>query len=340
MMNRYQTMRTLIDPSLRQTVHANGTIDIELLPAATPVDEVVQRYRTTPFDHAGSWPVRMGLVVDGDHCTHAVLVMSHMVLDGAGGVTMMTETTARVTTPVAGLAPLEQARQQALPAARRHNEAALRHWERSLRGVSPVTLPADPQTPRYRTGVFRSAALPAALRAGDSAAGLLAAFAMAFAEVTGVETVPFRLMSSNRFRPGLDGVVCPVSQNGLCVLPTDGGFGTVAGRARAAAMTAYKYAYYDRRDLDALLAGIPDDLDVNFNDRRFGGSLRPVTAPAATEFVWQTAGDEPMSGLFVSADGTDDVIELTVTLDTHFMSPAAAVALTYAMERIAVEACR
>ncbi|GAA3198574.1 hypothetical protein GCM10010532_017500 [Dactylosporangium siamense] len=350
LMGRYQSMRTRFagDPP-RQIVHDHGTIDLEVT-TADPED-VARRYRATPFDYATEWPVRMAAVVDGDRCTHAVLVMSHLVFDGAGALVMMAETAGRTTAPVRGVAPLEQARQQALPAAQRHNAAALRHWETRLRQIPVPAMPPsrDARSPRYHHGVFRSTALPAALSAAaldhgtDTGAVLLAAFATAFAEVTGVAVLPLRLMASNRFRAELDGSVSPVSQNGLCVLDTTGDFGDVVRRARGAAMAAYKHAYYDRRDLEARVAAVVADrgpgvdLDVNFNDRRFGGSLRPVPRPAGpdSEFAWVSAHDDPQSGFFLSADGSDEVLELTLFVDSHFLAPDDAAAVLWAMETVA-----
>jgi hypothetical protein len=350
LMGRYQSMRTRFDGDPpRQIVHDHGTIDLEIT-TADPED-VARRFRTTPFDYATEWPVRMAAVVDGDRCTHAVLVMSHLVFDGAGAVVMMAETAGRTTAPVRGSAPLEQARQQALPAARRQHAAALRHWESRLRQIPvPVMPPSrDVRSPRYHHGVFRSTTLPAALLAAarehgtDTSAVLLAAFATAFAAVTGVLVLPLRLMASNRFRAELDGSVSPVSQNGLCVLDTTGDFGDVVRRARGAAMAAYKHAYYDRRELEARVAAVVADrgpgvdLDVNFNDRRFGGSLRPVPPPAGpdSEFTWVSAHDDPQSGFFLSADGSDEAMELTLFLDSHFLAPDDAVAVLHAMETAA-----
>lgn len=361
LMGRYQSMRTRFVPVAgddvpRQVVHDHGTIGLDVLDAAgrdaaAVAEDVARRFRTTPFDYAHEWPVRMAAVVDGDRCTHAVLVMSHLVFDGAGALVMMAETAARSTAPVRGTAPLEQARQQAQPAARRHHAAALRHWETRLREIPvPVMPPSrDVRSPRYHHGVFRSTALPAALAAAarghgtDTAAVLLAVFATAFASVTGVLVLPLRLMASNRFRAELDGSVCPVSQNGLCVLDTTGDFGEVVRRARGAAMAAYKHAYYDRRELEARIAAVAADrgpgvdLDVAFNDRRFGGTLRPVAAPAGpgSEFAWVSAHDDAQSAFFLSVDGTDEALEMTLYVDSHFLAPDDAAAVLWAMEATA-----
>jgi hypothetical protein len=355
LMSRYASMRTRLVPDgdgpPRQVVHGEGVITLEVLDDVDPAG-VEARYRGVPFDHAGEWPVRMAVVRTGGTCSHVVLVMSHIVMDGAGAVLMMAETDARSTAPVEGDSALEQARRQALPAGVRQNAAALRHWDTHLRAVpDPSLAPSrEVRKPRHWTGVLHSTVLPVALRDAARRAGaepapaLLAAFAMAFAQVTGIAVVPLRLVSSNRFRAGLAGVVAPVSQPGLCVIDTRGGFTDVLHRTRGAAITAYKYAYYNRLDLNTVLAAVLADLgpqyalDVSVNDRRLGGSLQDVPRPERSEFAWIAGGDEPSSALFVNVDGSDEAVAVTVYVDTRLLCLADTEAMLWAMESIAVAA--
>ncbi len=401
LMSRYESMRTRLVPSSSgppsQVVHGSGVHDLEVVSVGGGSAETVAaagsvaggsaeavaaavsvgggsaeavaaaveaRYRAEPFDHVHEWPVRMAVVRDATGCRFAVLVMSHLVLDGAGAVLMMAETDARTTAPAQGHSALEQARRQALPAGVRQNAAALRHWDTHLRAIpDPAIAPSrDVRSPRHWTGVLRSAVLPTALRAAALRAGLdpvtgpapalLAAFAVAFAQVTGVTVVPLRLVSSNRFRAGLADVVCPVSQAGLCVIDTTGDFATVLLRTRGAAMAAYKHAYYHRLDLDAVIAAVVADrgpqfdLDVSINDRRLsgvGGSAAGgvgVSLPDAprSEFAWVGSQDEPSSALFLNVDGSDDAATITMYLDSHFLAPADGEALLWALEKTAIEA--
>lgn len=355
LMSRYESMRTRLVPSGDgppcQVVHGSGEITIEVLDDADPSD-VESRYRGIPFDHAGEWPVRMAVVRTGGECSHAVLIMSHLVMDGAGAVLMMTETDARTDAPIEGHSPLEQARRQTSPSGVRQNAAALRHWDSHLRAIPvPQAAPSrDVRRPRHWTGVLHSTVLPSALRSValregvEPAPALLAAFAVAFAQVTGVGVLPLRLVSSNRFRAGLAGVVAPVSQMGLCVIDTAGSFTDVLHRTRPAAITAYKYAYYNRLDLDAVIAAVVADLgpqfalDVSVNDRRLGGALQDVPRPARSEFAWVASGDEPSSALFVNVDGSDEAVAITVYVDSHFLAPADVEAVLWAMERVAISA--
>jgi hypothetical protein len=294
----------------------------------------------------------MAVVRSAGVCRYAVLIMSHLALDGAGAVLMMAETEARTAAPVQGHSALEQARRQALPAGVRQNAAALRHWDTHLRAVpGPGLAPSrDVREPRHWTGVLRSTILPsallkAALRAGvEPAPALLAAFAIAFAQVTGVTVVPLRLVSSNRFRAGLAGVVCPVSQAGLCVIDTAGDFAGVLHRTRGAALAAYKHASYNRIDLNAVIAAVVAErgpqvvLDVFVNDRRLGGELQDVPRPERSEFAWTGRQDEPSRSLFLNVDGSDEAVAITVYVDSHFLAPADAEAVLWAMESVAVAA--
>jgi hypothetical protein len=361
LMGRYESMRTRLLPGGAglpwQVVHGRGEISLEVVDAgerdpAEVAAQVEARYLAAPFDHVNEWPVRMAAVHAGGECSHAVLVMSHLVLDGAGAVLMMTETDARTTAPVQGHSALEQARRQALPAGVRQNAAALRHWDSQLRAIpAPRVAPSrDVRSPRHWTGVLHSTTLPAALRVAALRAGsepapaLLAAFAVAFARVTGVTVVPLRLVSSNRFRAGLADVVCPVSQAGLCVIDTTGDFTAVVRRTQGAALAAYKHAYYHRLDLDAVIAAVVADrgpqldLDVSINDRRLGGALQDVPRPERTEFAWVGTQDEPSSALFLNVDGSDEAMAITMYLDSHFLAPDDGEALLWAMEAIAVAA--
>ncbi|GAA3218748.1 condensation domain-containing protein [Dactylosporangium siamense] len=355
LMSRYESMRTRLVPDgdgpPRQVVHGSGSIELEVLDDVD-AGAVEARYRDVPFDHANEWPVRMAVVRAGGVCRSAVLVMSHIVMDGAGAVLMMTETDARTTAPTEGHSALEQARRQALPAGVRQNVAALRHWDTHLRAIpDPGLAPSrEVRTPRHWTGVLHSTVLPSALREAalregvEPAPALLAAFAIAFAQVTGVTVVPLRLVSSNRFRAGLAGVVAPVSQPGLCVIDTAGDFAAVLHRTRGAAITAYKYAYYNRLDLNAVVAAVIADrgrqfaLDLSVNDRRLGGALQAVPRPARSDFAWVASGDEPSSALFLNVDGSDEAVEITIYIDTHLLALADAEAVLWAMERVAVAA--
>jgi hypothetical protein len=375
LMSRYQTMRTRVrfadDGRPRQVVSGSGEVVLQLVDAgdgddpARVAEELCRRYGELPFDFVTDWPVRMAVVRhDGVH-THLALTMCHLAIDGLGAVVMWRELSTHDSGPVNGMQPLEQVRWQRSPAGQRQNTAALRYWDRQLRSITAVegAASADPRQPRYWSGRFRSTALSLAVPAiarrtqDDSATVLLTVYALALARVRKVDPVVFRPVASNRFRPGLADVVCPVAQAGLYVLSVDDvGFDQMLPRARRAAMNAYKYAYVSRTDLDKLIDGVrsvrgPDldaDLNTFYNDRRIG--TREFTGPTPTPrqirdalphstFSWTAAQDDPFAHLFVHVDDVPDTAQLTIEFDTHHLSPGDAEALVRAMEAVAVDAC-
>jgi hypothetical protein len=362
LMSRYQSMRTLLrftDDGIRQVVHGAGEIDLEVVEAgaADPLEvalAVQHRFAGPDYDFATDWPVRMAVVCRDGTPTHLVVIMSHFVMDGTGASIMLAEGGRKETAPVDGMQALEQVQWQRSPAGQRQNAGALRHWESTLR-----TIPAqryagkgDPQTPRYWRGELSSAALAlgiasiAARTRVDAGAVALALYAASMARIGGVDPVATRLITSNRFRPGLSQVVAPVSQTALCMIDVgDAPFDEIVERARRAAMNAYKHSYYDRFALSEIIAATaPDtDLDCFFNDRRGPVQPSPATPEALhaalprTVFNWTMQRDEMYPRLFLNVDDEGpDMVRLHIEIDTHHMPPSAAEALLRAMESLAV----
>ncbi|MEV8515433.1 condensation domain-containing protein [Dactylosporangium sp. NPDC051484] len=376
LMNRYQPMRTRLrfDAEGRpsQVVSSSGEIALDVVAVddddpAEIAEAMRRRYEETDYDFETQWPLRMGAVTQAGLPTHLVMIMCHLVADGSGAALMIAELDARVTAPAKGMQPLEQARWQRSPAGVRQNEAALRYWERLLR-----TIPArrfagsdDPRQPRHWRGEFRSLALQLATqaiadRAGvDASAVLMAVYAVALHRMTGINPVVFRPTVNNRFRPGLADVVCTVAESGLCALDVAGvPFPEALTRTRQAAMTAYKHAYFHPVHLDDLIARVaqergPDfDIGCFYNDRRINtraASTGPAPTPTPeqirealcgshTTFRWMVQQDDPFERLFVHIDDVQDIMQITLFMDTHFVSPADAEAFLYGMEEVAVEA--
>jgi hypothetical protein len=53
---------------------------------------------------------------------------------------------------------------------------------------------------------------------------------------------------------------------------------------------------------------------------------------------WTIRQDDPFERLFVHIDDVPDTMQITVFMDTHFVSPADAEAFLHGMEEVAVEA--
>jgi hypothetical protein len=368
MMSRYPSARTRLrfdaDGRPSQVVAASGTITLEIVDAGGEDPSVVAesqrlRLQDAAYDFVEDWPIRMAAVRSGGVLSHLVVVMCHLVADGFGTQVLLDELGTRADSPVPELQPLEQARWQSCPSGQRQNTLALRHWEGILRGMPARRFPgtADKPEPRHWRGEFTSFALGPALRAVTeqtgvaSAPALLAVFAVALARVTAINPVVLRPMVNNRFRPGLDRVVCMLAQYGLCQLDVAGAsFAEVLDRARRGAMTTYKHAYYHPVELDELIHRVTAErggeleLPCYFNDRR-SGSDAPALAPqalrdAATRgaFVWTTRQDVPFEPLIVHVDDAGDAVRAIIFMDTHVLSPAGGEALLRGMEAAAVQA--
>jgi hypothetical protein len=369
MMSRFPSARTRLrfaaDGAPTQVVAASGEITLEIVEAggddpAAVAEAVRLRLQDTEFDFVEDWPIRMAAVRSGGALTHLVVVMCHLVADGFGTGVLLEDLATRVTTPIPAMQPLEQAAWQASASGQRQNTLALRHWDGILRGMPARRFPdtvAKPE-PRHWRGEFTSFALGPALRSVTEQTGvaaapaLLAVFAVALARVTGINPVVLRPMVNNRFRPGLDRVVCMLAQYGLCQLDVAGvSFAEVLDRARRGAMTTYKHAYYHPVELDDLVRRVVaergDDLELPcyFNDRRAADTGKGDGEPsllqeAATRgtFEWTTRQDVPFEPLIVHIDDIPDAVRAIIFMDTHVVSPADGEALLRGMEAVAIEA--
>ncbi len=370
LVGRYQTMRTRLrfpaGGRPRQTVHDRGEIVLEVVDAGeSDPDEAAQqlrlRYETTPYDFAGEWPVRMGVIRKDGALTHQVSIMCHLVTDAFGGAVMLREVGAGETAPPTGRSSLDQARWQRSPAGTRTNEAALRHWEGALRALTPPRhVSADPRSPRHWQGEFASPAMHEAVRAiaarvqVDTGPIVLALYAIASARVTGDHPVVTRPVVGNRFRPGLAGVVANIAQNSICLLDVAGAVDEAIERVRRTAVVAFKHAYFDPIALDELAARVSEDrgtdVDVRcfFSDRRLptsttapGPDPTPASVRAArslTTLEWVSKQDNPLETFMLYVENVPDTLRFTVFVDTHYLSPDEMEAVFRAMEDVAVAA--
>jgi hypothetical protein len=378
MMGRYQSMRTRIrrDPDGdRQVVAASGEIDLEIVDAAADEDpadvaeSVRQRFCDTDHDFTRDWPVRMAVVCQGGVPTHQVVILCHLVTDGFGALVIVREIAdldlvhgRTPVPPVTATDPMAQARWEASPAGQREHAAVLRHWESVLRAVPARRFPgpADPREPRYWRLDFDSPATLLAVRAirarttVDTPSILLALFVVAWARVSGVDPVVTRVIANNRFRRGLAETVSPITHTGLCVVPLgDTTFDEALATVHRRAIATYRYAYYDPRELDKLVArvsaerGEEIDLSCFFNDRRF--ATRDLTEQPPPDPAEITAAldrgrlrwsqqDKPVERLFVTLNDVPDMLAWELFTDTHHVSPADLEACARGIEALAVEA--
>jgi hypothetical protein len=327
---------------------------------------VRRRLEDTGFDLERDWPVRTAVIRHLGVPTHQVTVVCHLVADGFGATVLVGEVDRwrraghRLDTTPDGLPPLEQARWQRSPAGQRQCAAALRHWETMLHAIPARRFPGpvDPRRPRHWQAGFTSRALHLAAqviarRTGtDRSTVLLTAFAAGLTEATGIHPAVVRVVVSNRFRRPLAGTMSPVSQPALCVLDVAGlPFDEAVALTGRRALAAYKHAYYDPNQLDALIARVGrergEELDIAcyFNERRPQGaaSTDPVPDPAevraalaGTRFHWMARQDRPNERLFLTINDVADTVDLDICGDTEHLSPAMLETCVRTMESVAV----
>ncbi|GAA3451715.1 condensation domain-containing protein [Dactylosporangium matsuzakiense] len=368
-LERFPSMRTRLRlrdgrPPL-QVVAAAGTVEIEVVDAADDDDpwavaeQVSRRLHDTPFDFERDWPVRTAVIRHRGALTHQVTVVCHLVNDGFGGLVLAGEVArwhrGDTLDEPSAMSPLEQAEWQRSDAGRRQSAAALRHWEKILRTIDPKRFPGplDARTPRHWQARFTSRALhiaaqEVARRTGtDRTTVLLTAFAVALARATGVHPVVVRVVVSNRFRRALAESVSPVSQPALCVLDVaDRPFAEAVQHTGQRALAAYKHAYFDPDDLDALIARVSaergQDIDIAcyFNDRRVpapdAGAGNFQAALSETTFRWIARQDRSNERLFLTISADPDTVDLDICGDTEHIAPAALEACVRGMEAVVV----
>lgn len=374
--SRYQPMRTKLrfaeDGRPQQVLSDTGVTHIDVIDGDSwpkeDLDQLARQvqdwYQRTPYDFAGEWPLRVGVIRRRGELTHHIAIMCHIVSDGIGALVIAREAQERPPTPVSGMQPMEQARWQAGPAGQRQSAAAIRHWENTLQGVPLKRFPPTTERPepRHWRGDFTSPALRLATHAltaqsnVDSSQVVLTVFALAMARVTGVNPVVVRPMVSNRFRPGLADVVAMLAQYGLCSLDIAGiPFPEALAVTGRETMTAYKNAYYHPVKMAALIERIaaqrgPEfEMGAYFNDRRiqsrteFGQEPPPEPddiekALPRSEFRWTIKQHDPFEPLIVHVEDVEDAMNVVIFMDSHIVSPADGEGLLRTMEEIAAVA--
>ncbi|HEY3752576.1 MAG TPA: condensation domain-containing protein [Pseudonocardiaceae bacterium] len=378
-MNRHQSLRTHIvvgDDGVRaQHIATSGEVPLEIIDAGAtdPADvarQTMDQYYAEPFDYVDEWPIRMAAVRQGDAVKYIVAVYCHIAVDVHGvdalvkDLASMDPVTGEPTGPVLGLPPIEQVRLQRRPGAIRHSEAAIRYAERLVRDIPArrYNISADPREPRWWQINLDSRA---SYLAGRSIAArnkvhtnpvLLAAFAVAFSEITGINPAVAQLVVNNRFRPGLALAVAPISEACLGVIDVeDSTFDQVVSKAWQASTRAGKHSYYDPFRMEEMLAtvarerGEEIDIDCYFNDRRRAFLNPPSLEREPTRAEIEAAREETTLGwadpmelydhtMFFHINDIPDTFDYLMCADTHRLAPAEMETMMLRIEDVLVAA--
>ncbi|MFJ3217700.1 condensation domain-containing protein [Kitasatospora sp. NPDC086801] len=360
---------------LRQVVDAEGRLEVQVRRCTEGSDPVEtgarlhQELTALPFDTAAQWPIRVGVVEAGGSARYVSLVLSHTAVDGTGMNRLVADLTAlcQGTSPdelamirEPAQQPLEEAEFQASERGRRRDEGARKQFLRKLR-LAPARLfprPGEPATPSagFPNAVLRSPALPravervAAAHRVTSSSVLLAATAAMTARLSGSAEAVLNVVVSNRFLPELTNAVSVVVGDGLFHLPdATAEFSDIVRRTNAAAIGAYRHAYYDKLRLEAEIGqltaeGVPlADRSCVFNDTRELVPASPGTGTGddRTTLTWPVEF-EPRPGLTYALDAlqSPDALSLTMTADPAVLPRPAMERFLYGIEELILTEAR
>ncbi|EWM18217.1 condensation domain-containing protein, partial [Kutzneria sp. 744] len=311
LVRRHEILRTVYDllarPWPQQVVQPPAVPDVHV--AGDRPAELIKRLTEEPFDITKEWPIRAGVIADGDAVRRLHLVFNHLSLDDVSLGTLTAELdvvlAARIARrpiqlPPVVHQPVDLARHEATldPA------QSLDHWRRIA-----ARLPKDIYAGR-RTGAegsfaasFTVPSLLAIARAIASehkvwpSAVHLAAYAITVATYTGEPRVAFRMYTSQRESSGYENVLGCASYPTLVVIDTAGTFAEVlkAAAARVEEAMAYAHVPYDLVIELVAQAGEPRvESELNFLN------YAPRSCRARRDrFVWNA---EPVSWAKSGAD--------------------------------------
>jgi hypothetical protein len=357
---RHQSLRTRLlvegDGPPKQILFDSGEITLEVYQDDGDPQRLAgtirAEYEAAPWDQAADWPVRMAVIADGESAIYFIALYCHIAIDGYGFEALSADlanldpATGAHLAPVAGVQPLELARAQQEPAGLRQHNSSLRYWEKHLRVMEPQRFAREltPQDERWWEATLTTPATHLALAAVSARTKvhtgviLLAAYAVMLGHLSGRPVGMFRIVVSNRFRPGFAESVSNLAQAGLAVIDTTCcTFEEAIGRAWHSELAAGMHAYYHPKDMWPLIdrisaeRGVDIDTRSYFNDRRRSAAQAPLhpvperaqieAAMAQSKLRWGPRANEIDATYFLNVDAAPGAIDLTWRVDTAAISP-------------------
>jgi len=333
------------------------------------IDQLWLDWLMTPFDHHGSLPIRFGVVRYQGVPIYQVPCYNHLVIDGAAITMLMEEfSTGR---PVGGsMDLLDLVERERTPQALKANDRSLSYWESHLRTIAPRTF-GEPvhvdgrQGRRFWHARFNSpaahlAVLALARRTGmDTSRVLFGVIATALGRAREMHTLTAKVISSNRFRPGLAEVIAPVAQNSLVSVElADATVDEVIARGRRALLAGGMHAYYDPDRLTELMArldaerGYSAQVSCRINDRRMTNRQLIDELARTTEvtprqieerrgetwFSWDGTLDHLHEQAFITVEDHGDTLQLQLIFDMSCFTESQVENFAHGVEQVAVEA--
>jgi hypothetical protein len=387
LVSRHPALRVQLDTDAQgsdsQLVVGSGEVAVEVLDfgddddphdIAKYTDQLWLDWLLTPFDHYRDLPVRLGVVRHRGQALYQVQTFNHLVVDGTALTFLMAELgrgePLEELEPVKGLSVLELAERERTPQALKANDRSLRYWETHLRDIPPRTFgesihPDGRQGRRFWHARFGSPAahlamLAVAHRTGtDTSRVLFAIIATALGRAAGLSSLTAKVITSNRFRPGLAEVVAPIAQNSLVTLDlTDATVDDIVARGRRALLAGGMHAYYDPDQLTELTARLDDErgyqaqVSCRINDRRMANRqlvdelARTIEVTAEqiqqkrgeTWFSWDGTLDHLHEQAFITVEDYGDTVHLQLIFDMSCFTSEQIENFAHGVEQVAIEA--
>jgi hypothetical protein len=382
LVSRHPALRVRLDTDAQgkdsQVVVGSGEIAVEVMDFGVDddpdevgkyIDQLWLDWLLTPFDHYQDLPIRFGVVRYDGEAIYQVPCYNHLVIDGTAIALLMSEFT---TGELAGggMHLLDLVERERTPQALRANDRSLQYWESNLRDIPPRTfgepIHADGRQgkrfwhSRFSSPAAHLAVLSIARRTGmDTSRVLFAIIATALGRAVGHSTLTAKVISSNRFRPGLAEVIAPIAQNSLVTVDLAGAtVDEVVARGRRALLAGGMHAYYDPERLTELMArldaerGYQAQVSCRINDRRMT-TRRMVDEQARTAevtmdqiiqkqpetwFSWDGTLDHLHEQAFITVEDHGDTVHLQLIFDMGCFTEEQIENFAHGVEQVAIEA--
>lgn len=376
LVERHEALRTRYelasDGLLWQEVAATGRVPVQLAYSAEPegsADELRWQLWESVFDHTRDLASRFGLVTDGIHVSHLVVVASHLSCDEGAVEVLRREIElllagAQVQTLPPPRHPLDIAYRQQSPMAKQMSLRSLEYLRRTMAVATPTMFPEGPsegQMPRFWHARLDSIAMS---RAVDVLAArhrispthlLTAATAKTLAGLHKNRECTLRFEFNNRIGENAE-VVGTLTQFGLASIAVDHPtFAETAKAASFACLLACRYAEYDFLEFQRTKAAVEQErgtvleLDCWINvhapaqvergpmiDNSSSSDIGILTKE--TTFTWTHRSDHNQAQYYLHVIYSPERTELAVDADTRYLSPGEIEDCLRGTERVLLEA--
>ncbi|HST47685.1 condensation domain-containing protein [Jatrophihabitans sp.] len=333
------------------------------------IDQLWLDWLMTPFDHSRDLPIRFGVIRYEGVPIYQVPCYNHLVIDGAA-ITMLMEEFSTGKPAGGTMHLLDLIEREQTPQALKANDRSLNYWESHLRDIPPRTfggpVHADGRQgrrfwhARFNSPAAHLAVLALARRTGmDTSRVLFGVIATALGRAREMHTLTAKVISSNRFRPGLAEVIAPVAQNSLVSVElADATVDEVIARGRRALLAGGMHAYYDPDRLTGLMARLDDQrgyqaqVSCRINDRRMTNRQIIDELARTTEvtprqieerhpetwFSWDGTLDHLHEQAFITVEDHGDTLQLQLIFDMSCFTESQVENFVHGVEQVAVEA--